>query len=919
MSAELIWGLFVKGSLIVLVATFLALVLRRASGARRHVVWLAALTSLLLLPLAEVRLPNWKVSVDDAPVVRPFVAPRPLRIEAGVAAPANPKPLPAASLPNAPAENAPIDLGRFVVDAWLIGALVFGGWFALGLVRVAALVRSGRRWSPQVFVATPLPRPVRILLCPGLTVPATAGFLRPVLLLPESAPEWSETRLRMVVAHEVAHVVRGDWLWQAVAQLACAVHFFNPLAWIAARNLRAESELACDDIVLSGGVEPTRYAQELLDLAKGARFGSAPLVGMARTPRVESRLRAIVDARRRRNGVSGRTHTGALAVAAVFATLVGVVHAVPSLLAAADGAHRSGVALPHIPWIPSRAVAPNVYLAQNGIAGLPDGVKVRLVGVSVPRNDEFWDMKGATLPDAQEWSIGSRYWQGNVFHRWSVPYSAEFSAFTRRFVVEIESPRDMITATSGAIVRPSPTTKLQRLNSILAGQDGQCDVSLPARDPAYGIIELSIPSRADTADYRFALAGESWTKVSAIDSPLVGGAGEVGQIQNGGGQPIDHCGISLSDEPSIYFTDRSGRYQSRNLLPQGEKLDPGLARRMVLLDHEGNVISQGDNASHDNQGHELFTPDAETFGRIAKVVLFTSPYRYVEFRNVPLRPDYEAETARRLDSGVRGTASGIAPGFSQRLANGVTVSLAAVTKAKLDGDRWNFIGQPSWRGDGRVLAEAPKPPSFTLPIRPWGRLPLYNFDVRYEGARNDATTRVLATGDRDPSFWLYGAAPTTGSVPDSVIATYRPAARTADIRVGVANGPWTTIARVPVDMIRLPATEEGTKAKPTGLAMELDPLPSLTFLNTNRTVALSRRPLDDVARRFVAVTRTGEERPLTAYGAGVKGVEHFGLPARHGEFTERYNDLLASDVKAILLQTRPYDWAEFKGVPLEHR
>ena len=93
----------------------------------------------------------------------------------------------------------------------------------------------------------------------------------------------------------------------------------------------------------------------------------------------------------------------------------------------------------------------------------------------------------------------------------------------------------------------------------------------------------------------------------------------------------------------------------------------------------------------------------------------------------------------------------------------------------------------------------------------------------------------------------------------------------------------------------------------------------IKFLDDNRTQKLATKALGDVARRFVAVTFSGEERPLRSWGSGPKGMEIFGLPARRGEFTESYNDLLASDVKEILLQTRPYEWVEFRRIPLAHK
>ena len=65
-------------------------------------------------------------------------------------------------------------------------------------------------------------------------MPFTYGLLRPVIVLPESADEWTTDRRRSVLLHELAHVRRRDLLTNAIVQLACAVYWFHPLVRLAA-------------------------------------------------------------------------------------------------------------------------------------------------------------------------------------------------------------------------------------------------------------------------------------------------------------------------------------------------------------------------------------------------------------------------------------------------------------------------------------------------------------------------------------------------------------------------------------------------------------------------------------------------------------------------------------------------------------
>ena len=56
---------------------------------------------------------------------------------------------------------------------------------------------------------------------------------------------------------------------QLLAQIACALHWFNPLVWFAAWRLGLERERACDDLVLASGVRPSAYAGHLLEIVTG--------------------------------------------------------------------------------------------------------------------------------------------------------------------------------------------------------------------------------------------------------------------------------------------------------------------------------------------------------------------------------------------------------------------------------------------------------------------------------------------------------------------------------------------------------------------------------------------------------------------------------------------------------------------------
>jgi hypothetical protein len=107
----------------------------------------------------------------------------------------------------------------------------------------------------------------------------------------------------------LAHVARADFLVQTIARLACALHWFNPLVWLAERCLRAECEHASDDLALGAGLAPSDYAAHLVDVLLSATGRPKPplmAVAMGRRNGLEERLRAILEGERPRSRLSRR-------------------------------------------------------------------------------------------------------------------------------------------------------------------------------------------------------------------------------------------------------------------------------------------------------------------------------------------------------------------------------------------------------------------------------------------------------------------------------------------------------------------------------------------------------------------------------------------------------------------------------------
>jgi TonB family protein len=218
--------------------------------------------------------------------------------------------------------------------AWGVGFCLLLFRLGVGLVR-----SSQRRSSSSPSQISCDCAGVEIRMSDRITVPETFGLFRPVILLPIEASDWSDGRLKVVLAHESVHVQRRDWLTQLIAQFSACVYWFHPMVWFALARMRNERELACDDGVLRLGYRNTEYAQRLIDVARGIRSGTeelSPSVAMASQSQLETRVRAILNPTMNRGNVTTITKIAAMACTALVIVLFS------SVKSSAAGATLSG-------------------------------------------------------------------------------------------------------------------------------------------------------------------------------------------------------------------------------------------------------------------------------------------------------------------------------------------------------------------------------------------------------------------------------------------------------------------------------------------------------------------------------------------------------------------------------------------------
>jgi beta-lactamase regulating signal transducer with metallopeptidase domain len=301
-----------KGSLLIGLALLVAYTLRNRVPSR----WLCALLLVaiarLLLPVAPAAPFSAFNLLRDASVSPPRVfiepAPAPLPRTARVAVAAR------------PVLAAPPAWHVALLCFWFAGVLFFAARVLVRTFTFRRLLRHARVIDdPEVLRlidegrdALSVHRSVRVLESSAVATPALHGWLQPALLLPEGfLTTFRASQLRYVVLHELAHVRRHDVLVNWLVTAARALHWFNPLMYLAVAKLAEERELACDALALAAVRDHERaaYGGTVLELVDQLRLRAAPLVpavvGMTTSKRqLHRRIQMIASFKQSRHSIA---------------------------------------------------------------------------------------------------------------------------------------------------------------------------------------------------------------------------------------------------------------------------------------------------------------------------------------------------------------------------------------------------------------------------------------------------------------------------------------------------------------------------------------------------------------------------------------------------------------------------------------
>ena len=325
-----------QGSLLALLAALMLRLLRASRPQLRYVVACATLGAMLAAPAATA------FTLMAAP-----------RVPLAESARWSPVPLPPSwSLPSsgARAEPARPGLGEggpapvntemlfpVLVTLWMAGVAILLVRLAAGCWRIRQLQAIARleqpsRWqslAEEISARLGLKRRFSVVESARVVTPTVIGWLQPIVLLPIAAMTGlSPRQVEAILAHELAHISRHDFVVNFLQTLAETVLFYHPAVWWVSARIRTEREHCCDDVAVAISGDATEYAAALAELATWSVSNPALAMAATRGPLVARirRLLGVPDSDRRPRRTT-------LAVATVLTAVV-ILGAVGTILRA---------------------------------------------------------------------------------------------------------------------------------------------------------------------------------------------------------------------------------------------------------------------------------------------------------------------------------------------------------------------------------------------------------------------------------------------------------------------------------------------------------------------------------------------------------------------------------------------------------
>jgi GWxTD domain-containing protein len=260
------WTLFHflwQGALVAIILACVLALLSRRSAQPRYLAACAALVLMTILPLITFAL----IIAAERSAANTFLISIPFSISVtghGIAIPPEPFPYRIA---------AALDRSMpTVLAVWLAGVVLLFVRLGIGLITAHRMMSAATQPAPrdllhvfhQLARRIEVTRPIRLLSSALVQVPTVIGWLRPVVLIPLGCLSGlSPNQVEAILAHELAHILRRDYLVSVLQSIVEALLFYHPAVWWVSRHIRRERENCCDDLAVHYTGDALTYARAL--------------------------------------------------------------------------------------------------------------------------------------------------------------------------------------------------------------------------------------------------------------------------------------------------------------------------------------------------------------------------------------------------------------------------------------------------------------------------------------------------------------------------------------------------------------------------------------------------------------------------------------------------------------------------------
>ncbi|MBC8471711.1 MAG: M48 family metalloprotease [Planctomycetes bacterium] len=331
-----------QAAAVALILTILLRLLRKSTANLRYIIACLALALIVLLPVITFKLVPVSqplVAAHFAPATAPTVLPieeMPAPETIVVAKPYQPESV--TVVPAIPFKERAVNTLEpalpYIVSGWLIGVFGLSIWHLGGWTQLQRLKRRMVRQVDSTLLnklkvltqKLKVKQTVQLMESALVQIPTVVGWLKPVILLPASAlTGLSSEQLEAIIAHELAHIKRFDYLINILQTVVEILGFYHPAVWWISHKIRAERENCCDDMAVSISGDRLSYAGALASMEE-IRAASNRLAVAATGGNLFRRICRLL-------GKDSTDNTGLSWVPAATAILLIIALAIPTTLA----------------------------------------------------------------------------------------------------------------------------------------------------------------------------------------------------------------------------------------------------------------------------------------------------------------------------------------------------------------------------------------------------------------------------------------------------------------------------------------------------------------------------------------------------------------------------------------------------------